>query len=138
MKSIAAGTAALSYTLTVFFFSFVSAGTLQIYYKWAGIESDNLLHVFSFVLLPFLIRLMFSTKLFKAVIQNPRAWSVTIAVFLSVILEMLQAAMPTRHAAVLDLSLHSAGILLFLACDVGFEKLQKQLIPSEKVDGTDA
>jgi hypothetical protein len=39
----------------------VKAGTLHQFYRWAGIRSDELLHLLSFSLLAILIRLMFST-----------------------------------------------------------------------------
>jgi VanZ family protein len=123
MKSVAIGTVTLSYALTIFYMSFVSAGTLGVIYKWMGIRGDNLLHVLSFVLLAFLLRFMFATRLYRMRIQDSRAWSVCTAVFLSVIIEILQGFMPTRHASVRDILLHAAGIFIFFIVDRSIDKL---------------
>jgi hypothetical protein len=117
IKSIAASMVTLSYVLAIFYLSFVSAGTLGEIYKRAGIRGVRLLHVLSFVLLAFLIRFMFSTRLYKSCIQNPRLWSVYTAVFMSGVLEFLQVFMPTRHARIRDLLLHAAGIFIFFVVD---------------------
>ena len=126
IKSIVASTVTLSYALAIFYLSFVNAGTLGAIYKRVGIRGDNLLHVLSFVLLAVLIRFMFSTQLYKIRIQNPRAWSVFTAVFLSGVLEFLQLFMPTRHASVRDLLLHAAGIFIFFIVDRGIDNYGKK------------
>jgi len=126
IKSIAASTIALSYALIIFYMSFVSAGTLHIIYKRVGIGGDNLLHVLSFILLAFLIRFMFSTRLYQKLTQSPRVWSVYTSAFLSVTLEISQVFMPTRHASVLDLLLHAAGIFIFFVIDSGIDKYGKR------------
>ena len=125
-KSIAASTIALSYALIIFYMSFVSAGTLHVIYKRVGIGGDNLPHVLSFVLLAFLIRFMFSTRLYKKLTQCPRVWSVYTSAFLSVTLEISQVFMPTRHASFLDMLLHAAGIFIFFVIDSGIDKYGKR------------
>jgi VanZ family protein len=75
----------------------------------------SLLHVLSFALLTFLIRFMFSTRLYKTRIQNPCAWSVYTAVILAGILEILQVFMPTRHAKARDLLFHASESLFSLS-----------------------
>ena len=127
MKSIAASTVTLFYALAIFYLSFVSAGTLGAIYKRVGIRGGvSLLHVLAFALLAVLIRFMFSTRLYKIRIQNPRAWSVFTAVFLSGVLEFLQLFMPTRHASVRDLLLHAAGIFIFFIVDRGIDNYGKK------------
>jgi hypothetical protein len=123
IKSIAASTVTLSYALAIFYLSVVSAGTLGVFYKRAGIRGGvSLLHVLAFALLAFLIRFMFSTRLYKMRIPNPRAWSVTTAGVLAGVLEFLQVFMPTRHARARDLLLHAAGIFIFFIVDRGIDK----------------
>jgi glycopeptide antibiotics resistance protein len=126
IKSIAASTITLSYALVIFYMSLVSAGTLHVIYKRVGIGGDNLLHVLSFVLLAFLTRFMFSTKFYKKLTQSPRVWSVCTSAFLSVTIEIFQVFMPTRHASVLDLLLHAAGIFIFFVIDSGIDKYGKK------------
>ena len=83
MKSIAASTVTLSYALAIFYLSFVSAGTLGMFYKRVGITGGvSLLHLLSFFLMGVLLRFMFSTRLYEAWVHNPRAWSVYTAVIL--------------------------------------------------------
>ena len=126
IKSIVTSTVTLSYALAIFFLSFVSAGTLGEIYKRAGIRGVNLLHMLSFALLAFLLRLMFSTRLYKTKISNPCAWSVYASVILAGVLEFLQVFMPTRHARVRDLLLHAAGIFIFFIIDRGMDKYGKR------------
>ncbi|MDO9111685.1 MAG: VanZ family protein [Desulfatirhabdiaceae bacterium] len=127
MKSIVASTVTLSYTLAIFYLSAVSAGTLGMIYKRAGIiHGVGLLHVLSFVLMGFLIRFMFSTQFYRKWIQNPRLWSVCTTVFLAGVLEFLQWFMPTRHARARDLLLHAAGIFIFFIVDWGMERYGRQ------------
>jgi VanZ family protein len=126
MKSIAASTVTLFYALAIFYLSFVSAGTLGAIYKRVGIRGGvSLLHVLAFALLAVLIRYMFSTRLYKTWIPNPRAWSVYTAGILAGILEFLQVFMPTRHARARDLLLHAAGIFIFFIVDRGMDKYGK-------------
>lgn len=117
IKSIAASTVTLTYVIALFYLSFVSAGTLGEIYKRTGIRGVGLSHVLSFALLAFLIRFMFSTQLYKTWIQHSRAWSVCFAMFLAMTLEFLQVFIPTRHARVRDLMLHTAGIFIFFIVD---------------------
>jgi hypothetical protein len=126
VKSIAASTVTLSYALAIFYLSFVNAGTLGLIYKRIGITGGvSLLHVLSFALLAFLIRFMFSTRLYKTRIQDSRTWSVYTAVILAGIIEILQVFMPTRHARTRDLLLHAAGIFVFFIIDRGIDQYVK-------------
>ena len=126
MKSIAASTVTLSYALAIFYLSFVSAGTLGMIYSRMGITGGvSLFHVLSFALLAFLLRFMFSTRLYKTRIHNPSVWSVYTAVILAGGLEFLQWFMPSRHARVRDLLLHAAGIFIFYIIDRGMDQYGK-------------
>ncbi len=122
VKSIAASAVTLSYALAVFYLSFMSAGMLALVYNRVGIRGGvSLLHVLSFALMAFLLRFMFSTRLYQTRVQNPRFWSVYTAIILAGALEFLQWFMPTRHARVRDLLLHAAGILIFYIADRGMD-----------------
>jgi hypothetical protein len=126
LKSIAASTVTLSYLLAIFYVSFVSAGTLGMIYKRVGIAGGiSLLHVLSFALMAFLLRFMFSTRLYKTRIRDPLAWSVSTTAILAVVLEFLQVFMPTRHARARDLLLHAAGVFIFIIIDKGRDKYGK-------------
>lgn len=126
VKSIAASTVTLSYVLAIFYLSFVSAGTLGMIYNRVGIRGAiSLLHLLSFVLLAFLLRFTFSTRLYIMRIQNPRAWSIYTTVTLAGILEFLQVFIPTRHARARDLLLHAAGIFIFFIIDRGLDIYDK-------------
>ncbi len=132
MKSIAAALVALSCVLSIFYFSFIQADTLRLFYQWIGIGSDTFLHVLSFFLLSCVIRLMFSTQFFRGLIQKPGVWSAVIAMSLSVIIETVQLVTTTRHGLLRDLWLHAAGIMLFLVCNLGFERKSHPFDPIGK------
>ncbi|MGD9973952.1 MAG: hypothetical protein AB7S77_12905 [Desulfatirhabdiaceae bacterium] len=132
MKSIAIASVALSCILAIFYFSLIQADTLELFYQWIGIGNDTFLHVLSFFLLSCVIRLMLSTRFFRGLIQKPGAWSAGIAMSLSVIIETVQLVTTTRHGLLRDLWLHAAGIMLFLVCDLSFEKKSQSFDPIGK------
>jgi VanZ family protein len=126
IKSIAATSVTLTYALAILYLSFVSAGSLGLFYKRVGITGGvSLLHLLSFFLMGVLLRFMFSTRLYETWVHNPRAWSVCTAGFLAGVLEFVQWFMPSRHARARDLLLHASGIFIFFVIDRGIEKYGK-------------
>ena len=125
--SVGATGLALAYVFMICYASFVGADTLGELYRRSGIEGDDILHVLSFVLLGFILFIAFSSALYRNSIRAPRAWSIFMSALLSIIIELAQISMPTRHASLFDLSLHASGILIFYFLTLTFGICRKEV-----------
>jgi glycopeptide antibiotics resistance protein len=117
IASITATSAAMTYVAALCYLSFIRSGRLGMLYRAFGIRNDNVFHILCFILLAFLLRLMFSTRLYRPAIQSPRIWSVSVAIGISLSIELIQLFTPTRHGTSLDFFLHAAGIAIFFIID---------------------
>jgi glycopeptide antibiotics resistance protein len=126
IASITTTSAALICVLTVCYLSFIKAGKLGILYRTFGIRGDDIFHVLSFILLAFLLRIMFSTSLYRPAIKNPRIWVAWVTLGISLFIESIQIVMPTRHASLLDIILHASGIAIFFVADMVIENITRR------------
>lgn len=107
----------MAYMLGLCYLSFIGAGHLGRYYRRYWIQGDDLLHFLAFLLLTMLLRVMFSTPMYRKYLGHPKRWAAGLALTLAIFIESVQAVLPTRHATWFDLVLHASAICLFLAMD---------------------
>lgn len=121
IAAITSTSAALIFILTMCYLSFIKAGKLGILYRTLGIRADDIFHILSFILLAFLLRIMFSTSVYRSTIKNPRIWGAWVTLGISLFIEWVQLFIPTRHASLLDVVLHISGIAIFIIIDMTIE-----------------
>jgi len=126
--SITSSVVSLGYMLGLCYLSFIGAGHLGRYYRRYWIRSDDLLHFLAFLLLTLLLRVMFSTQMYRKYLRHPKRWAAGLALTLAIFIESVQLVLPTRHATWFDLCLHAAGICAFLAMDKAIEGPIERLV----------
>lgn len=126
--TITSSVVSLAYMLSLCYLSFIGAGHLGRLYRRYWIQSDDLLHFLAFLLLALLFRVMFFTPLYRKHLRHPKRWAAGMALVLAVFIESVQLVMPTRHATWFDLSLHAAGVCVFLVMDKAIERPIEHLI----------
>jgi len=119
-KSITAAIIVLVYFGIIVSLFFMNKSTLFAIYSFVGIENDNWLHVPAFFVLAFLVRLMFSSRIFGT--KNPLFYSAVISIVLGVVLEVLHIYVPSRTFNPMDMLLNLFGISLYIAIDFVVEK----------------
>jgi len=98
---------------------------LKVYSK-IGIVNGSFLHIPAFFFLAFLIRLMFTSKLWA--VHHPLLWSFFVCMGVAILLEVVQVFIPSRTANLTDFIVDIVGILLYLVVDLYFAKHIKRIL----------
>jgi len=119
-KSVILTLLVAAYLFVLFLFFVMDASELHRVYDRFGIINDNVMHVGAFFFLAFLVRLMFTSKLYA--VKHPLVWSLFASVIIATIIEIIQFYIPSRHPTWLDYMLHIVGIFSYSLIDFLVEK----------------
>ncbi len=111
----------ISALLTMFF---TRASELGIIYSKLGVHNDNFLHFIAFFVLAFLVRLMFTSKLYA--VRHPLVWALVFSVVLAGVIELAQLFVPTRHAKLFDFGMHTTAVVAYIIVDYFTERWIKK------------
>jgi len=119
-RSILSAAVVFLYLLLVVSLFFIGRDSLLVIYSFFGIVNDNILHVPAFFVMAFLVRLMFSSRIFK--VKDPLIWCSVVAIVLGIVLELAHLYVPSRTFNPVDMALNMVGIVLYIAVDFLVER----------------
>jgi len=114
-KSIIITIAAISYAIILFMGLTTSSSNIP----RLGFDI-SIFHIPAFFILTFLVRLMFTSKLFR--IRRALLYSFVISLLFALTTEFLQKGIPTRTFSATDIFFNILGIVLYMVIDYEVEK----------------